>query len=181
MTLAKIVNDVLAIPKNSCTVPAYCRFLNGLVRYLQPKNVLELGTGEGWSALHMFLALPEDGRLTTINLPNPPCPDAVGEALDVISDCRLTRVLGDTRSQESVDMVPDDVDLLFIDSTHDYATISQEWALYSPKLVDGAIVCVDDLSHNDMMRFWDALPYEKDLRTDLNSTGFGVFQFRRTA
>lgn len=180
MSLAKIVNDVLVIPKNSCTLPAYYRFLHGLVRYLQPKNVLELGTGEGWSAMYMLLELPVFSRLTTINQWNPPSPDDVGEALDYFSgDMRLTILRGDTRDALVANVVPDDVDLLFIDTSHDYATIAAEWELYAQKLVDGAIVCVDDLFHNDMMRFWDALPYEKMLRPDLNESGFGIFQYRK--
>lgn len=48
--------------------PEQAQFMQLLIRMLQAKNVLELGTFTGYSALAMALALPEDGHLITCDI-----------------------------------------------------------------------------------------------------------------
>lgn len=133
-----------------------------LVQVLQPKYVVELGTGAGHTAAKIMRALLPTSKFITINWPNPPSGDPVGiELLPWKDDKRLTQILGDTR--EVSNQVPSGIDLLYIDSgtKHTNALISAEWVLYKHKLVDKAIVVCDDINHNDMRDFWDPLPYEK--------------------
>jgi predicted O-methyltransferase YrrM len=159
----------------------YYPFLCGLVFRLQPKAILELGTGTGKSSWWMMRALPKNSSLTTINWPNPPSGDDVGcELSEFADDHRLRQILGDTREVRFW-LKDDQFDFLFIDSgtTHEYALISEEWRLYESALADRAVVCVDDINANDMRRFWNPLPYEK-VETDLHGeAGFGIFQYVR--
>lgn len=53
---------------NMQVAPEQAQFLQFLLRLMRAKNVLELGTFTGYSALAMSLALPEDGRLITCDL-----------------------------------------------------------------------------------------------------------------
>ena len=46
--------------------PVQGQFLRFIVQMLKPKRVLEIGTFTGYSAICLAKALPEDGRLTTI-------------------------------------------------------------------------------------------------------------------
>ena len=48
--------------------PEQAQFLQLLIRLLNAKRVLELGTFTGYSALAMALALPDDGRLMTCDI-----------------------------------------------------------------------------------------------------------------
>lgn len=48
--------------------PEQAQFMQMLIRLIQAKNVLELGTFTGYSALAMALALPEDGHLITCDI-----------------------------------------------------------------------------------------------------------------
>ena len=48
--------------------PEQAQFMQLLLRLIQAKNVLEIGTFTGYSALAMALALPEDGHLITCDL-----------------------------------------------------------------------------------------------------------------
>lgn len=48
--------------------PEQAQFMQLLIRILNAKQVLELGTFTGYSALAMALALPEDGRLITCDI-----------------------------------------------------------------------------------------------------------------
>lgn len=48
--------------------PEQAQFMQMLIRLLRAKNVLELGTFTGYSALAMALALPDDGHLITCDI-----------------------------------------------------------------------------------------------------------------
>ena len=48
--------------------PEQAQFMQFLLRLIKAKNVLELGTFTGYSALAMALALPEDGQLITCDV-----------------------------------------------------------------------------------------------------------------
>jgi len=50
--------------------PEQAQFMQLLIRLIRAKQVLELGTFTGYSALAMALALPEDGRLITCDINN---------------------------------------------------------------------------------------------------------------
>lgn len=53
---------------NMQVAPEQAQFMQFLLRLIRAKNVLELGTFTGYSALAMALALPEDGRLITCDV-----------------------------------------------------------------------------------------------------------------
>lgn len=173
MTIAELHNAVLYDPpfhdarliKTADWFLPNGRYMAKLVRRIKPSFVLELGTGAGRTAAMIAAALPEASAFTTINWPNPPSGDDVGRELAPWrGDPRIRQVLADTR--ETAWRIPDNsVDLLYMDSgtTHEFALISVEWELYRPKLMNGAIVVVDDIhfAGSDMERFWDPLPYDK--------------------
>ena len=140
--------------------------LADLVRQLRPKLVVELGTGDGMTGAAIMGALLDGARFITVNWPNPPSGDNPARYLGPwLFDQRLTQLWGDTRDVSH--LVPDGIDLLFIDSTHERGCAEAEWNLYRPKLKDGAVVVVDDLHHNDMLEFWDDLPgYDKRVVND---------------
>ena len=149
-----------------------------LVWRVKPKYVLELGTGEGNGTRAMMQELPRESKLVTINWPNPPSGDEVGKVIRSYSaDRRLTQILGDTR--EVHDQIAPGIDFLYVDSgtDHVYSLVAEEWRLYEPKLADETICCFDDISVNDMPRFWDELPYDK-IKTPING-GFGIVHYKR--
>ena len=53
---------------NMQVAPEQAQFMQFLLRLIRAKNVLELGTFTGYSALAMALALPEDGQLITCDV-----------------------------------------------------------------------------------------------------------------
>lgn len=168
------------IPCPNGEITGHYHFLAKLIRRIKPKRVVEFGTGAGFSAAFMMLTLPPNSFLTTVNHPYPQSGDDVGSELAPWrNDPRLARFLGDSREQSTYQMWnPNSIDLLFIDSDHTYACVSEEWRLYEPALADRAIVCLDDIRMNDMERFWDELPYEK-MAMDFGPFGFGVVQYER--
>ena len=53
---------------NMQVAPEQAQFMQFLLRLIHAKNVLELGTFTGYSALAMSLALPDDGQLITCDI-----------------------------------------------------------------------------------------------------------------
>lgn len=53
---------------NMQVAPEQAQFMQFLLRLINAKNVLELGTFTGYSSLAMSLALPEDGQLITCDI-----------------------------------------------------------------------------------------------------------------
>lgn len=148
-----------------------------LIEKHRPKLIVELGTGDGVSAAAMMCVLPKDSALVTINWPNPPSGDNPERYLATwANDPHLRIVYGDTRQQAHL-FEDQSIGMLCIDSTHMFECAAEEWIAYRCKLADGAVVVVDDLDHNDMFRFWLALPYSKSKH---QGGRVGVFVYDRS-
>lgn len=136
--------------------------LGDITFIMQPRRVVELGTGDGMTAAEVMRVLPHGSTLTCVNWPNPPSGDDPRRYLDPFwNDVRLSVLFGDTRDPAIAAQVPDGIDLLSIDSTHEAACAAAEWELWRPKLADVALVVFDDLDHHDMRGFWQSLPYPR--------------------
>jgi predicted O-methyltransferase YrrM len=116
------------------------RFLAALVRALDPRIVLEVGTAIGYSTLHMADAMG-GGRLVTLEL------DAARatQARDLLARAgvaeRVEIVEGD--ALETIDGLDGPFDLLFLDAAKDQ--YPDYLALAEPKLSERALVVVDNL------------------------------------
>jgi len=60
-------NNTLDDIKRMQVSPSQCHFLHLIIKISNIKNVLEIGTFTGLSALSIALALPEDGKLTALD------------------------------------------------------------------------------------------------------------------
>lgn len=144
------------------------------IPFLLPKNVLELGTGQGASGNRIMSCLPQDSFFTTINYVDG---HHFGEQVQCWKgDKRFKMLDRDTLDARVLKLVPDNIDLLFIDSTHEAWHAAAELRLWQSKLVDGAVVVVDDLDQHDMASFWNSIPYDK-MPHSVSDVGYlqGVF------
>jgi len=60
-------NNTLGDVKRMQVAPSQCHFLHLIIKISNIKNVLEIGTFTGLSALSISLALPDDGKLITLD------------------------------------------------------------------------------------------------------------------
>jgi predicted O-methyltransferase YrrM len=153
----------------------YYLYLHALVQVLEPSRVLELGTCEGGSAFFMMLALPETGRLATVDVG----PRHPWQLEPFLEDPRLRRLVGDDLDFGIYgNEPPEELDLLFVDTLHEYGHVRRELDLYLPRLKAGGFLVMDDLHLNEgMERAWAELPLEKlDLGGQFHWSGFGIAQ-----
>lgn len=148
-TIAEVVADMEVAPGKTMWAKR--------VGYLVPRHFVELGTGDGASGTDIMTALPETSRFTTID-----CRKIYDGAFERWSnDKRLNVITGDTIDHNTLSKFIKDIDLLYIDTNHVAYHAATELRMWQEKLVDGAIVIVDDLNQNDMMVFWNSITYDK--------------------
>lgn len=146
-------------------------YLAALVAILEPKRVVELGTGDGASASFMMATLARDGVLVTIEVS-----DVADRHLESWrADPRLERIRGNDLDS-SVHGKIGEIDFLYIDAEHVYDQVSREWKIYFPKVVSGGTIAMDDIHLNDgMTRFWDEIGEVKlDTGKNIHGSGFGL-------
>jgi predicted O-methyltransferase YrrM len=134
--------------------PLWCLMLMRLIRELQPRSCLELGTGFGISTGYQAAALRLNGRgrLTTIEGSRAWSERARANlaALGLKGVEFRVGPIGETLAEEAAAAAP--LDFVFIDAEHQAgATIAYFEALL-PSLADGALVVLDDIHWPEMRR-----------------------------
>lgn len=136
--------------------PEQAQFMQMLIRLIQAKNVLELGTFTGYSALAMALALPEDGHLITCDISSEWTAKAHPFWRQAGQDKKIELRLG--RAQDSLDKLLDEgfahsFDFIFIDADKtNYVTYYEKaLQLVSPQ----GLIAIDNV-------FWSGAVIDED-------------------
>ena len=123
-------------------IQEYLPFLHETAKSYPNVRVLELGARRGNSTL-AFLAAAEavDGHVISVDL------DKVTDYTEMrplAGHPRWTFVQGDDTKQEVQEHLPDQVDILFIDSSHEYDHTLHELRAYMPRVAPGGIALFHD-------------------------------------
>lgn len=125
-----------------------------MVRELDAKKVIEVGVRYGVSTIAWLYALQDVGQLWAIDVSFPvPCREGEPNLLDsqdgltVLPDWVF--LLGDGTSQIILDALPDQVDIVFIDTNHVYEETLVELDLYYPKVRPGGRILLHDTAIED--------------------------------
>jgi len=160
------------------------RLLGALVKVLQPKVVIEIGTDCGMSALVMKKYLPADGRLVTFDLrpwATVPEHDLVEEDF---ADGRLEQRIADLADpavfEANRDLIQS-ADFFFIDGPKNIEFETRFMAqLATVDFATPPILLFDDTRLKSMLKFWRDLPYPKlDLTSFGHWSGTGLVEFTR--
>jgi predicted O-methyltransferase YrrM len=163
---AQVVRSEVPLQANDRTVgehaavssksPSSGAFLHRLVRSLEPRSAVEMGTAVGISGAYIASALPTGGKLVTLDM----LPVAVRTARETFAmlelDDRVEVIEG--RFQDTLEQAlrhAEPVDFLFIDGHHEEAATVAYLDLAVPHLADQAVVVFDDINFSTgMQRAW---------------------------
>jgi predicted O-methyltransferase YrrM len=133
--------------------PSVSEFLGELAAQLRAQHVVELGCYVGWTSAHLALALQNSGgRLW--------CVDADARFL-AAAERNLTRLQlagaatflqGFSLDAEILARLPTEIDLVFIDTSHEYQPTLDEIAAYAPRLAPGGCIVLHDTISQDGCR-----------------------------
>jgi predicted O-methyltransferase YrrM len=142
--------------------------LIALVRRLRPQRVIEIGTAHGGTLYVWSRLAADDGRLVSIDWPDPSMPELPPEeqlrAL-VRPGQHLEIVRGDshaeaTRARVEQALGGEPADFLYIDGDHSYEGVRRDFEDYAPFVRPGGLVALHDvLRHRpetgcEVERFW---------------------------
>ena len=174
--------------------PEQAQFMQMLLRLLSAKNVLELGTFTGYSALAMALALPDDGHLITCDISTEwtdhahPFWHAAGQ--DKKIELRLGRAK-DTLDKLLADKPTPSFDFIFIDADKtNYVTYyEQALQLLSPNGLiaidnvfwEGAVIDPEnhDAQTREIRRLNTIIKHDDRVDKSLLAIADGLFLVRR--
>jgi len=169
--------EIFSYIQNGGDAGGYYHWLALLVRFMQPKCVLELGSRHGISTVMLYSELPSDGHLISVDIDQDQrfVPD------EMWRDPRMQFVYGDCLDLNIYrGFIPTNIDIFWTDTVHYYEQVRDEFDIYEPLLSDDSLIIVDDINLNDKRSFFDELPYEKyDLTQLCHSSGFGVIHYSR--
>ena len=140
------------------------KFLQMLMYMLQPKNVLEIGTFTGYSAVAMALTMPESGKLITIDNNEEIESMAKGFFKEAGLENKIIMMMGD--ATEIVPGLKKQFDLVFIDA--DKEQYIDYYNAVLPKVRKGGFILADNV-------LWGGKVLEKLTKTDKETKGIQEF------
>ncbi len=158
------------------------RFLAAMIKLLDPKQVVEIGTFAGLSAISMLHAMPAGTHLDTFDVvPWDQISSTVLRAQD-FEDGRLVQHVSDLQDAKAAQqhaVVLRNADFLFIDAAKDgvmEAVFLQRFAEIGLK--PGAILCFDDIRMWKMLKTWREIRQPKlDVTSFAHWSGTGLVEW----
>lgn len=148
-------NFLLACTYAWSSEPSVSEFLGELAQAQGAGTVVELGCYVGWTSAHLALGLQAVGRGGKLW-----CVDYDARFLEA-ARTNLTRlglagqvgfVSGLALDPAVLAALPADIDLLFIDTSHEYQATLDEIAAYLPRLAPGGLIALHDSISQDGVR-----------------------------
>ena len=158
------------------------RLLAGVVQVVQPRLVVEIGTGAGGSALAMKQTLPPDGRIETFDIVDPRTIEEYVLRESDFTDGRLVQHLEDLSQPPTLarhGALLEDADLIYLDAAKD--------GVVEPRLLSAferlafrkrLLLVLDDTRVWNMVRLWRDIRRPKlDLTSFGHWTGTGLVEW----
>jgi predicted O-methyltransferase YrrM len=165
------------IAKRSLSLPFQCRFMSRLAAFMQPRQIVELGTSLGISAAYLSIGAP-NAQMDTVEGD----PEVAGIAKKMFESLQLRNIkvynctFDEYASQHHPSL--EKIDLLFLDGDHRLeATIANYQALKA-HFHTGTIVVIDDIYWSrDMTDCWKLLMASPEVTQSVDCFHFGLLFF----
>jgi len=157
--------------RNACYRRSYYRFCMLLARLVRPGLIVELGIDEGDCCGHWAFGAPEATVLGVDVHKDGEAPSIM--ARSVAANFSNFQYHRNWTWQAIRDLGPwikerGGIDILFIDSWHEYDYLARDWNDWSPYLKEDGIVLVDDLQMGGIAQGFMSLPGEKITDSTMN-------------
>lgn len=166
------MTDVLELRyRDACSTPSdmveHLPTFVDLVKRLDARNVVELGTRTGVSTLAWLYALEGRGHLTSVDLDPAP---------DIGMYDHWTFVQGDDCSPDVFAQMPESADIVFVDTSHAYTQTCRELNLYRWLVRKGGVIVLHDteLEHPMDVPFHPPFPVKRAVEEFCRAEGFEV-------
>ena len=159
------------------------RLLAGLVRVVQPRLIVEVGTGVGGSTLAMKYALPPEGRLVTFDVLDWRQVAQRGLTEEDFADGRLVQHLEDVSQPAGWARhraLFEEADLIYLDAAKDGALEQRLLAAFEAAAFrKSPLVVFDDIRVWNMLKVWRGIRRPKlDLTSFGHWTGTGLVDWQ---
>lgn len=183
-SMESICNRIPMPPPHSPNIwPGECyKLLAGLTHTIQPKNVIEIGTGAGFSTLAIFQQLPATSKITTFDiLPSSYFDENVLHDEDFKTGRLIHHLedLGEPAVFEKHRKLFEEADFIYIDAAKDgkLEDILLDH-IRSVKFQRSPLIAFDDIRLWNMLKTWREIPYSKlDLTSFGHWTGTGLVEW----
>jgi predicted O-methyltransferase YrrM len=153
---------------------------SALVRKMQPKRLVEIGTAQGGVFWLLCQLSRQDATLVSVDLPpEKRFSGGLKTAIDLqkmkIPGQAVHAVSGSSHDPAILDRVKaifagNQIDVLFIDGDHSYGGVRQDYEMYRSLVRPGGIIAFHDIVHTKFEDchvdvFWNELVHDAGLRT----------------
>ena len=166
--------DEASTPVHCVQIKEEFDWLLGIYDKLKPRKVLEIGAHVGGTLWHFMQHSPKGSNFTSVSIGSTPhiplwvtWANEHGHGLEAID--------ADSTSLGSVDWmkIQAPYDFAFIDGSHWWEYVSQDWANVQPMMRKGGIVAFHDITEHggmpdervDVPRLWKTIRGNKQLKT----------------
>ncbi|WP_369698691.1 O-methyltransferase [Vibrio cholerae] len=121
-------------------------FLSVLVKATGARRILEIGTSNGYSTIWLASALPDDGKVYTIEANPQKIEEASLNFNQTHTSSKIVQLVGD--ATEVLSNVPESIDFIFLDADRKiYVSLADD--LFNLLKTGGLLVCDNATSHAD--------------------------------
>ncbi|MEM1325159.1 MAG: class I SAM-dependent methyltransferase [Bacteroidota bacterium] len=165
------------ITKTAATSPAYCELLFRMIQCYRPQHIVELGTSMGIATLYQA----KSAAYTTVHTLEG-CPQVAKRAqqhFDLLGVKNIDVHVGEFSSQlpKVIGALPQ-LDFVFFDGNHQYASTLQYFQQCLPKAHEGSLFIFDDIYWSaEMQKAWTVLKQHPKVTASIDLFFFGILFF----
>ncbi|MEM2901131.1 MAG: class I SAM-dependent methyltransferase [Candidatus Bathyarchaeia archaeon] len=173
--------NALGIRIKPIQIPYEIKGLLEIIKKLNPKNVLEIGTASGGTLFLFSRASSPDATIVSVDLPGGPFGGGYskGKALIFKSFARAKQKIyllrADSHNHSTLEkikfiLLDKKLDFLFIDGDHSYEGVKKDFETYSPLVRNGGIIAFHDIVPGDPKYVGGVPKFWKEIKPKFNHT-----------
>ena len=173
------VKSIGTITRNAASRSVQCQMLFRMIRHLQPKSLLEMGTSVGISTAYLASA-NANAQITALE-GDPALVEIARKTLDILDIKNATILPGEFGTTLPFYLATmDSIDFAFIDGNHRFEPTLEYYQMIKEKTGPDSIIVLDDIHWSrEMDEAWKMVRQDPDITIALDFFAFGVIFFKK--